>query len=124
MLGKMGMAGLFMLAAVAPAMAADCNEPIPPTMLDGSKATEQQMRDAISDFKTFQAASDDYQSCMLADLKQQQEAAAKAKDPKPLDPAIQSGIQAKINANQSEKEKLGGELNAQIIAYKQSHPKG
>ena len=121
MLGKMGMAALFVLATAVPALAANCNDPIPPTVVDGTKATEQQMKDAISDFKNFQSASDDYQACLLADLKAQKDAAAKAKDPKPLDPAIESGVNAKIQANQSEKEKLGGELNAQIIAYKQSH---
>lgn len=121
MLGKMGMAALFVMAAAAPAMAAECSAPIPPTGVNGATATEQQMKDAITDFKNFQSASDGYQSCLLADLKAQKEAAAKAKDPKPLDPAIESGIQAKINANQAEKEKLGGELNAQIIAYKKAH---
>ena len=121
MLGKMGMAALFVLATAVPALAANCNDPIPPTVVDGTKATEQQMKDAISDFKNFQSASDDYQACLLADLKAQKDAAAKAKDPKPLDPAIELGVNAKIQANQSEKEKLGGELNAQIIAYKQAH---
>ena len=123
MLGKFAMAAAFALASVTPALASDCSQPIPPAMnLDGATASVQQMNDAIHDFKNYQAASDDYQSCLLADLKQQKYEAAKAKDPKPLDPSIESGIQAKISANQAEKEKLGGELNAQIMAYKNAHP--
>jgi len=123
MFGKFGMAALFVAAMAAPALADSCSDPIPPAVaVDGRTATVQQMNDAIKDFKNFEAASDDYQSCLLADLKQQQEAAAKAKDPKPLDPSIAAGVNAKIAANQSEKEKVGTELNAQIIAYKTAHP--
>jgi hypothetical protein len=125
MLGKIGMAAMFVLATAAPALAGTCSEPIPPEItVRGATATEQQMNDAIKDFKTYQAASDDYQACLVADLKAQKEAAAKAKDPKPLDPAIAAGVNAKITANQAEKEKVGGELNAQINAYKQAHPNG
>ncbi len=122
MFGKFGVAAAFVLATVAPALAAQCNQPIPPTMVDGSTATLPQMQGAIKDFKAFQGASDDYQSCLLADLKMQQDEAAKAKDPKPLDPAIVTGVNAKIQANQADKEKLGGELNAQIMVYKKAHP--
>lgn len=124
MIGKMAMAAAFVMAAAVPAMAGQCSDPIPPALVNGATATEQQMKDAIADFKNFQSASDDFQSCLLADLKAQQDAAAKAKDPKPLDPAIESGVNGRINANQAEKEKLGGELNAQIIAFKKAHPKG
>jgi len=123
MMGKFGMAALFVLATAAPALAAECNQPIAPAItVNGSTATLQQMNDAIKDFKTFQSASDDYQACLVADLNRQKEEAAKAKDPKPLDPAIEAGMNAKMAANQADKEKVGGELNAQIMAYKQAHP--
>jgi len=123
MVGKFGMAALFVLASAAPALADQCNQPIPPAIaIDGGTATLEQMQNAIKDFKTFQGASDDYQACLVADLKRQKEAAAKAKDPKPLDPSIESGVSAKMAANQADKEKVGGELNAQIMAYKQAHP--
>ena len=125
MLGKFGMAAMFVLATAAPALADQCTDPIPPEItVNGATASEQQMNDAIKDFKTYQAASDDYQACLVADLKAQRIAAAKAKNPKPLDPAIAAGVNAKIKANQADKEKVGGELNAQIIAYKQAHPNG
>jgi hypothetical protein len=124
MLGKFAMAAAFVLAASAPALAADCSQPIPPEMtVDGTTATAQQMNDAIHDFKNYQAASDDYQNCLYADLDAQKKAAAKEKDPKPLDPSIESGINAKVAANQAEKEKLGGQLNAQIKAFQNAHPK-
>ncbi len=123
MLGRMIAAAAFLLAAT-PALAdsSRCVEPIPPASINGNTATEQQMKDAIADFKTFQQASDDYQSCLLADLKAQQLAAAKAKDPKPLDPSVAAGVDARIDANQKLKERLGAELNAAIIAYKSKHP--
>lgn len=125
MFGKFGMAAFFAVAVAAPALAAGCNEPFAPEVaVNGSTATEQQMKDAVKDFKTFQNASNDYQACLLADLKAQQAAAAKAKDPKPLDPSIAAAVDARIKANQAEKEKVGGELNAQIVAYKQKHPNG
>lgn len=123
MIGKFGMAALFVLATAAPALAAECNQPIAPAItVDGSTATLQQMNDAIKDFKNFQSASDDFQACLVADLKRQKDEAAKAKDPKPLDPAIAAGMDAKMASNQADKEKVGGELNAQIMAYKQAHP--
>lgn len=126
MIGKIGMAALFVLgsAAAAPALANECGgAPIPPAItVNGSTATLQQMKDAIKDFKDFQKASDQYQSCLEADLRRQQQAAAKAKNPKPLDPSIEAGVNAKMAANQADKEKVGGELNAQIVAYKKAHP--
>ncbi len=125
MLGKFSMAALFAIATAAPALAAACSEPYPPEItVNGATATEQQMNDAIKDFKRFQKASDDYQACLMADLAAQKAAAAKAKDPKPLDPSIAAGVGAKIQANQADKEKVGGELNAQIAAFKQKHPNG
>ena len=123
MIGKFGMAAVFVLAMAAPALADECSQPIAPAItVDGSTATIQQMNDAIKDFKTFQSASDDFQACLVADLKRQKDEAAKAKDPKPLDPSIAAGMNAKMAANQADKEKIGGELNAQIMAYKQAHP--
>ena len=122
MIGKFGLAVAALLISAAPALADSCGgDPVAPAAVDGSKATEQQMKDAIADFKTFQAASDDYQQCLVNDLHRQEAEAAKAKDPKPLDPSIQQGVDAKVSANQRLKEKVAGELNAAIVAYKQNH---
>lgn len=122
MLGKFSTAVLFAIATAAPALAAECSEPIPPAPVDGSTASEQQIKDATKDFYAFQHASDDYQACLFADLEAQKQAAAKAKTPKPLDPSIAAGVGAKVQANQAEKEKVGGELNAAIHAFKVKHP--
>lgn len=123
MYGKFIAAAAFAVLAT-PAFAETCTAPIPPAAVNGNTATVQQMKDAIADFKTFQQASDDYQSCLIADLKAQQLAATKAKDPKPLDPSVAAGMNARIDANQKMKEKVGAELNAAIIAYKGKHPGG
>ena len=124
MYSKFGAAVALLLLSVSPSFAASssCEDPIAPTQVDGTKATQQQMKDAIQDFKTFQAASDDYQQCLVNDLKQQKAEATKGKDPKPLDPSIEAGVNAKIDANQRLKEKVGGELNASIQAFKAAHP--
>ena len=115
-----------LIAIAMPALAdsSACTAPIAPASINGNTATQQQMKDAISDFKTFQQASDDYQTCLIADLKAQKLAAAKAKDPKPLDPSVAVGMNARIDANQKLKEKIAAELNAAIIAYKGKHPGG
>jgi hypothetical protein len=82
------------------------------------------MKDAHDDVMNFIKASDDYQSCVLADLDRQKQEAAKAKNPKPLDQSIVDGANAKVAANQKEKEKIGAEYNAAVHAYKDAHPKG
>jgi len=122
MFRKFGAAAVLLVLSMAPAMASSCIEPVAPAAVDGTKASEQQIKDAIADFKQFQGASDDYQSCLLADLSAQKQAAAKEKIPKPLDPSIEQGVAAKVQANQMLKEKVGGELNGAIQAYKAKHP--
>ncbi|HEY8947872.1 MAG TPA: hypothetical protein VIM56_03205 [Rhizomicrobium sp.] len=126
MLGKFGLAVAAVVISAAPALAADAcgGAPFAPAALDGSKATEAQMKDAHDDVMNFMKASDDYQSCVLADLDRQKAAAAKAKDPKPLDQSIIDGANGKVAANQREKEKVGAEFNAAVHAYKAAHPKG
>ncbi len=99
MYSKFGAAVALLLLSVSPSFAAGsaCEDPIAPTQIDGTKATAKQMKDAIQDFKTFQAASDDYQSCLVDDLKLQKTEAAKGKDPKPLDPSIEQAVNANID---------------------------
>jgi hypothetical protein len=110
------------MVSVGPALAASpCDEPYAPAALDGSKATEAQMKGAHDDVMTFMKSSDDYQSCLLDDLKNQRQTAAKAKDPKPLDPSIEAGVNKAVDANQRMKEKVGAEFNAAVIAYKAAH---
>jgi hypothetical protein len=126
MLGKFGLAVAAVLVSAAPAMAADAcgGAPIAPASVDGSKVTEAQMKDAHDDVVNFIKSSDDYQSCVMADLDRQRREAAKAKDPKPLNQSIVDGANAKVAANQKTKEKVGAEYNAAVHDYKAAHPKG
>lgn len=124
MLNRFVMSAVFVLGMAAPALAdsSSCYEPYPPAAVDGNTATKAQMESAVKDVKSFIAASDDYQSCLLSDLAQQKRAAARSKDKTPLDPSIEQGVDAKVNANQALKVKVGGEFNAAVQAYKAKHP--
>jgi hypothetical protein len=124
MFRKFGMAALILTASAMPAFAASsrCVDPIAPSAVDGSKATEAQMKGAHDDVVNFIKASDDYQQCLLDDLQAQKDTAAKAKDPKPIDPAIEDAVNDKIAANQRLKEMVGGEYNASVQAFKGAHP--
>jgi hypothetical protein len=122
MLNKFALAAAALMISAAPALAAGgCDEPYAPAAIDGSTATEAQMKGAHDDVVNFMKASDDYQGCLLNDLKEQQAAAAKAKDPKPLDPSIAAGVNKAVDQNQRMKEKVGSEFNAAVMAFKAAH---
>jgi hypothetical protein len=124
MLSRTLMASAFVLGMAAPALAdsSSCSEPYPPTAIDGNTATADQMKAAHNDVVNFIKSSDDYQSCLNADYTAQAQAAARSKDKKPLDPSIKANIDAKLEANQKEKEKVGAEFNTAVVAYKAKHP--
>ncbi|HEY4265981.1 MAG TPA: hypothetical protein VGM72_11735 [Micropepsaceae bacterium] len=113
-------AALAMLAA--PAFAQDrCSAPLAPTVPDGKTASIAQLSQSAKDVVAFIKASDDYQTCLLAAIAEQDKL---AKDPKnPPDPAIKKGLETKGDANQKEKERVGGEYNKSAAAYKTAHPK-
>jgi len=118
-----GLATAAMVFASGPLYAqAVCQEPIPPVAIDGGTATPAQMGQAHDDVLGFIKQSDDYQGCLLTDLNSQKEAAVKAK--KDIDPSIEAGVNDKVHANQLLKEKVGGEYNAAVMAYKAKHPTG
>ena len=124
MLSRIAIASAFVLGMAAPALAdsSSCSEPYPPTAIDGNTATADQMKAAHNDVVNFIKSSDDYQSCLNADYTAQAQAAAKSKDKKPLDPSIKADVEAKLEANQKEKEKVGAEFNTAVVAYKAKHP--
>ncbi len=124
MFSRIAMASAFVLGMAAPALAdsSNCSEPYPPTAIDGSTATADQMKAAHNDVVNFIKSSDDYQSCLNADYAAQAQAAARSKDKKPLDPSIKADVDAKLEANQREKEKVGAEFNTAVGAYKAKHP--
>lgn len=115
-------AAFVMLAA--PAFAQDkCMAPIAPVIPNGKTAAVADLVQANKDVVSFIKSSDDYQSCLLADLQSQIDAAKDNKDKKGLDPAIKKAIEAKGDANQKQKETVGKAYNAAAAAYKQAHPK-
>jgi len=123
MLKTLGLVVALVGASMVPAMAQSaCQEPIAPTALDGATATTAQMNGAHDDVLTFIKQSDDYQSCLLKELTDAKLDAVKNK--KTLDPSIETGVQAKVDSNQHLKEKVGGEYNAAVMAYKAKHPNG
>ncbi len=122
MLSKIVLACAFVLGTAVPALAdaSSCAEPIAPAAVDGNTATLQQMKDAVADVKNFIKASDDFQACIIGDLTAQERQAKK--DKKPFDTTIADAVQARVDANQKLKEKVGGEYNAAAVAYKAKHP--
>jgi hypothetical protein len=126
MFGKVTLASVFVLAMAVPALAdaSSCYEPIAPAALDGSKATEAQLKASLADVKDFLKSSDDYQSCLISDYQQQKRDAAKQKDKdkQKLDPSIGADVDARIAKNQKLKEQVGGEYNAAVKAYQAAHP--
>ena len=123
MLKTLGLAVALLGATMVPALAQSaCQEPIAPAAFDGGKATTAQMNSAHDDVLTFIKQSDDYQSCLWKEFNDAQADAIKTK--KTLDPSLQPAIQAKVDANQHLKEKVGGEYNAAVMAYKAKHPNG
>jgi hypothetical protein len=123
MLKTLGLVAPLLCMSAMPALAqSQCQEPIAPAALDGATATTAQMNNAHDDVMTFIKQSDDYQSCLFKELSDEQADAVKNK--KPLDPSVQTAVSAKVDANQHLKEKVGGEYNAAVMAYKAKHPNG
>jgi hypothetical protein len=123
MLKTLGLVASLLCMSAMPALAqSQCQEPIAPAALDGATATTAQMNNAHDDVMTFIKQSDDYQSCLFKELSDEQADAVKNK--KPLDPSVQTAVSAKVDANQHLKEKVGGEYNAAVMAYKAKHPNG
>ena len=122
---KQSMVLAIAVMASTPAFAqlSSCYEPIPPVAVDGSVATEDQMKHALNDVKDFIKSSDDYQICLNSQLIKMKRDADKSKDKQPLDPSVQANVQSKIDANQKLKEKVGAEYNTAAVAFNAKHPK-
>lgn len=122
MLKQMGLAVALMGAFTLPALAqTDCVAPVAPAAVNGASATKPQMLSAVADVKAFIAASDTYQVCLGNYLTAQRAAAVTNKTP--FDANIEKDIAAKVTANQAMKEKMGGEINASLVAFKAAQPK-
>jgi hypothetical protein len=99
-------------------MEGHCAPPAAPLSVDANFATVQMMRDAIAAFKSFQAAADDYQRCMVRRLAELKDEAPHKSPRQPIDPLLAEGVTGLIDKNQRLKEQVGGDLNQQIFAYK------
>lgn len=108
-----------MLLGAMPALAQTvCVEPAAPSLtVDGKTASADQMRTAMNQTRDFVAKSDVYQNCIAADLDAKKDAATKAGTP--FDEQVHQVAMAKVAANQTLKDKLVADTNAQIVLYKQ-----
>jgi hypothetical protein len=123
MLKTLGLVVALVGLSVAPAMAESaCQAPIAPAAVDGSTASTAQMNGAHDDVMTFIKQSDDYQACVLREFNELKADALKNK--KTLDSSIETEVTQKVDGNQHLKEKVGGEYNAAVMAYKAKHPNG
>ena len=111
-----------LVGLAAPGLAlAECQRPATPDgKIDGAKATMEEMMAAKTAVTSFMTASDAYQGCVIDELQAKKAEAAAAKTK--LDPALAKAADAKIKANQTDKERVGADFNAAAKAYKAAHP--
>jgi hypothetical protein len=114
--------GLLLMAtpALAQAPAATCTRPSPPAAIDGATASMDQLAAYRGLVVAFLGASDTYQACMVDDLAAQR-AAAKAAKAK-FDESVAKANSKQIDANQTDKEAVGGAYNTAKKAYTAAHP--
>jgi hypothetical protein len=121
MLKMIGLAVALVCVSALPVMAqAACTAPTAPTAVDGTTATKDQLIAGINAAKAFIAASDTYQECLNTSLEAQKKIAEANKVP--LDPSITNDIATKGGDSQTQKERVGAQINAAVTAYKKLHP--
>ena len=120
MFKKVFLAMALVSAGALPAFAqgAACKAPAAPALPDPNSATLAQMQAMLGGAGPFMAASDTYQQCIVNDLAAQKAAATKDK---PFDPAIEQAAMARVEANQTDKQKFGDGANAALVAFKTKH---
>ena len=106
--------------SAAPALALDCQLPIPPVAPNGRTISQQDLSAAVADAKNYIAQSDVYQQCLLDSVQAQKKQAAE--DKKPFDSYIETTAQKKIDDNQKTKIRVGSEINAAVADFKMAHP--
>lgn len=126
MLRMIVLSAAFALATLLAAMPASayssrCVQPYAPTVPDGRTATKPQIDSAKNFVVQFIKDSDQYQDCLLLELKTERETAARKG--KTFNPQIQTDITNMVAANQREKERVGAEYNGQSHIYNEAHPK-
>jgi len=91
----LGVAALMVLAG--PAAAGRCSQPYPPVIKVDANTTKDAVASLRGDVNAFVAATDIYQSCLVAQ-------------------------HSAIDASQVEKERIAREFNAALRAFKATHP--
>jgi hypothetical protein len=118
---KFGLALILLAGGVLPALAQpDCPAPIAPAAPDGRTSTQAQMAAGVGDANRFMKDSDAYQTCLVDYVKAQKDLAIKNKTP--FDKFIEADAMKKITDNQSEKMKVGTDINGAVGVFKASHP--
>ena len=97
-----------------------CIEPTMPMPVDGTAATADQMRAVMAAAREFIAQSGLYQECLQKEVEGAKAQAASAGQP--IDPAVETGVHAKIDASKKAQERVGVTVNNALAAYKNSHP--
>ena len=115
-------AAFVMLAGPAFAQFEDrCSAPFAPVVPDGKTASVQQLTQSANDVKNYIKASDEYQTCLKAEIDTYE---AQAKGTKAgIDPNVRKTLETKGDTNQKEKERLGAAYNKAAGDYRAAHPK-
>jgi len=108
----------FLSCLAAPALA-QCVEPPPPAAVDGAAASEDQMRNLLSDARGFISQAEIFQDCVNQELTDAR--AQAAAEGHPLDPAIEMADKARIAASQKAQDRVGQASNMALTAYKNAH---
>ena len=107
-----------LLSFAAPALA-QCVEPPQPPLINGTLASENQMRAVMSDARTFITQSEMFQACITQELNDAR--AQAATEGHPLDPAIEMAAKARLAASQKAQDRVGQASNMALTAYKNAH---
>lgn len=94
------LAAAALVALAGPAAAGRCNQPYAPVVKINAHSTKQDVEALRSDVAAFVSASDVYQACLTAN-------------------AVGG---ERIDASQSEKQRIGREFNSALRAFLASHP--
>ena len=106
----------FFIALTAPTMAQDqCVAPTAPVIPDGARATSVQIIAAQNEIKAFATASDNYQTCLAAEIARQKDLAKQTNVE--FDPKIQAAIEVKAGVQRKDVEHIASAWGASVTAF-------
>lgn len=116
MIRKILLGGALFIALNAATMAQDqCVAPTAPAIPDGARATSAQIITAQNDIKSFAVASDNYQTCLAAEISRQKDLAKQTNVE--FDPNIQATIEVKAGAQRKDVERIAAAWGASVTAF-------